>query len=138
MDVGHKLSVHKSFRRRPAHRLKVLCSFNLCPVYRGVWKHNPINRNSFFLFLRNRQQPKAPLNVFSRFLNTPQSKTSFKKIFHFSYLFLGLLLFFKNIVSNSNSAIFHADQKQVTLSSFAIPSLPGMISLCSFPILSDI
>ena len=34
-DIGHKLNVHNMFRRRPGRLLKVLCTFNLCPVSTG-------------------------------------------------------------------------------------------------------
>ena len=36
LDTGHKLNVHKTFRRRPGHLLNVLCTFNLRPVSTGV------------------------------------------------------------------------------------------------------
>ena len=32
VDTGLKLSVHKTFRRRPGRLLNVLCTFSLCPV----------------------------------------------------------------------------------------------------------
>ena len=32
VDTGHKLNVHKTFRRRPGRLLNVLCTFSLCPV----------------------------------------------------------------------------------------------------------
>ena len=35
VDTGHKLDVHKTFRRRPGRLLKVLCTFNLRPVSTG-------------------------------------------------------------------------------------------------------
>ena len=36
VDTGCKLNVHKTFRRRPARLLNVLCMFNLRPVSTGV------------------------------------------------------------------------------------------------------
>ena len=38
VDTGRKLNVHKTFRRRPGHLLNVLCTFNLRPVFTGVFK----------------------------------------------------------------------------------------------------
>ena len=41
VDTGHKLNVHKTFRRRPGRVLNVLCMFNLRPVSTGYitdWK----------------------------------------------------------------------------------------------------
>ena len=35
VDTGHKLNVHKTFRRRPGRLLNVLCTFNLGPVSTG-------------------------------------------------------------------------------------------------------
>ena len=35
VDTGRKLKVHKTFRRRPGRLLKVLCTFNVCPVSTG-------------------------------------------------------------------------------------------------------
>ena len=35
VDTGHKLNVHKTFRRCPGRLLKVLCTFNLRPVSTG-------------------------------------------------------------------------------------------------------
>ena len=32
VDTGHKLNVHKTFRRCPGRLLNVLCTFSLCPV----------------------------------------------------------------------------------------------------------
>ena len=32
VDTGRKLNAYKTFRRRPGHLLKVLCTFNLPPV----------------------------------------------------------------------------------------------------------
>ena len=38
LDTGHKLNVHKTFRRRFVRRLNVLCAFSLHPVSRvGEW-----------------------------------------------------------------------------------------------------
>ena len=34
-DMGRKLDVHKTFRRRPGRVLNVLCTFNIRPVSRG-------------------------------------------------------------------------------------------------------
>ena len=34
-STGRKLSIHKTFRRRPGRLLNVLCTFNLRPVSRG-------------------------------------------------------------------------------------------------------
>ena len=36
VDTGRKLNVHKTFRRRPARLLNVLCAFNLRPVSTGL------------------------------------------------------------------------------------------------------
>ena len=36
VDTERKLNVHKTFRRRPARLLNVLCTFNLRPVYTGI------------------------------------------------------------------------------------------------------
>ena len=36
VDTGRKLNVHKTFRRRPARLLNVLCMFNLCPMSTGL------------------------------------------------------------------------------------------------------
>ena len=36
LDTGHKLNVHKAFRRCPGRLLNVLCAFNLRPVSRGT------------------------------------------------------------------------------------------------------
>ena len=38
LDTGRKLNVHKTFRRRPRRLLNVLCTFNLRPVYTGIYK----------------------------------------------------------------------------------------------------
>ena len=38
VDTGRKLNVHKTFRRRPGRLLNVLCTFNLRPVFTGVFK----------------------------------------------------------------------------------------------------
>ena len=35
VDTGRKLSVHKTFRRRPGRLLNVLCTFNLRTVSTG-------------------------------------------------------------------------------------------------------
>ena len=35
VDIGRKLNVHKTFRRRPGRLLNVLCTFNLRPVSTG-------------------------------------------------------------------------------------------------------
>ena len=35
VDTGHKLNVHKTFRRRPGRLLNVLCTLNLRPVSTG-------------------------------------------------------------------------------------------------------
>ena len=35
VDTGHKLSEHKTFRRRPGRLLNVLCPFNLRTVSTG-------------------------------------------------------------------------------------------------------
>ena len=35
MHTGHKLNVHKRFRRRPGRLLNVLCTLNLRPVSTG-------------------------------------------------------------------------------------------------------
>ena len=35
-DTGRKLNVHKTFRRRPGRLLKVLCTFIVCSVPRGI------------------------------------------------------------------------------------------------------
>ena len=40
LDKGRKLSVHKSFRRRPICFLNVLYTFNLRPVARGIPPEN--------------------------------------------------------------------------------------------------
>ena len=34
LEIGRKLNVHKTFRRRPGRLLDVLCTFNLRPVSR--------------------------------------------------------------------------------------------------------
>ena len=39
VDTGRKLNVHKTFRRRPGRLLNVLCTFNLCPVSKGIRFH---------------------------------------------------------------------------------------------------
>ena len=39
VDTGRKLSVHKTFRRRPGRLLNVLCTFNLRPVSTGLVYH---------------------------------------------------------------------------------------------------
>ena len=36
VDTGHKLNVHKLFRRRPGRLLNVLCTFSLRPVSTGT------------------------------------------------------------------------------------------------------
>ena len=36
MDTRRKLNVHKTFSRRPGCLLNILCTFNLCPVSRGL------------------------------------------------------------------------------------------------------
>ena len=36
VDTGHKLNVHKTFRRCPGHLLNILCTFDLHPVFIGV------------------------------------------------------------------------------------------------------
>ena len=36
VDTGHKLNVHKTFRRPPGHLLNVLCTINLRPVSAGL------------------------------------------------------------------------------------------------------
>ena len=36
LGTGHKLNVHKMFKKRPARLLNVLCTFNLGPVSRGT------------------------------------------------------------------------------------------------------
>ena len=40
LDTGHKLNVHKTFRRRPGRLLNVLCKFKLRPVSRGKATHH--------------------------------------------------------------------------------------------------
>ena len=35
LDTGRKLNVHKTFRKRPRLLLKVLCTFNVRPVFKG-------------------------------------------------------------------------------------------------------
>ena len=43
LDTGHKLNVHKTFRRRPGRLLNVLCTFSLRPVstatLKELWIH---------------------------------------------------------------------------------------------------
>ena len=39
VDIGRKLNVHKTFRRRPERVLNVLCTFNLRPVSTGKPHH---------------------------------------------------------------------------------------------------
>ena len=36
VDLGLKLNVHKTFRKRPGHLLNVSCTFNLRPVSTGL------------------------------------------------------------------------------------------------------
>ena len=36
LDTGRKLNVHKTFRRRPALLLNVICTFIVRPVSRGM------------------------------------------------------------------------------------------------------
>ena len=46
VDTGHKLNVHKTFRRRPGRLLKVMCKFDLRPVSRGgviEWMTLPVS-----------------------------------------------------------------------------------------------
>ena len=37
VDTGRKMNVHKTFRRRPVSLLNVLSTFNLRPVYTGIY-----------------------------------------------------------------------------------------------------
>ena len=37
VDIGPKLNVHKTFRRRPGRLLNLLCTFNLRPVSTGYF-----------------------------------------------------------------------------------------------------
>ena len=48
VDTGRKLNVHKTFKRRPGRLLNVLCTFNLCPVSRGLF----INHNFWTLYIQ--------------------------------------------------------------------------------------
>ena len=50
MDTGHKLNVHKSFRRRPGRLLNVLCTFNLRPVFtgKGLLKYSCVITYTYF------------------------------------------------------------------------------------------
>ena len=36
VEIGRKLKVHKTFRRRPRRLLNVLCTFNLRPASTGI------------------------------------------------------------------------------------------------------
>ena len=38
VDKGRKLNVHNTFTRRPGRLLKVLCTFNVRPVSRGLFR----------------------------------------------------------------------------------------------------
>ena len=40
VDIGRKLNVHKTFRRRPGRLLNVLCTFNLRPASTGLLSKN--------------------------------------------------------------------------------------------------
>ena len=44
--LGHKLNVHKTFRRRPERLLNFLCTFNLRPKSTGKWNSWWINWTS--------------------------------------------------------------------------------------------
>ena len=46
MDTGRKLDVHKMFRTCPGRLLNVLCTFNLCPVSRGLTYDVQINHGT--------------------------------------------------------------------------------------------
>ena len=46
-DTGHKLNVHKKFRKRPGRLLNVLCTFNLRPVSTGNIQFLPISSGFF-------------------------------------------------------------------------------------------
>ena len=47
VDTGHKLNVHKTFRRRAGRLLNVLCTFNLRPASTGllVGEKNQLSTN---------------------------------------------------------------------------------------------
>ena len=67
VDTGHKLNVHKTFRRRPGRLLNVLCPFNLRPVSTGLLGIKTDHRLNFNTHIgeitkKNRQK----LNVLSR------------------------------------------------------------------------
>ena len=48
VDTGHKLNVHKTFRRRPGRLLNVICTFSLGPVSTGnKVLHGQVNFNDF-------------------------------------------------------------------------------------------
>ena len=36
LDTGYKLNLHKTFRRRSERSLNFLCTFDLCPVSKGL------------------------------------------------------------------------------------------------------
>ena len=44
VDIGRKLNVHKTFRRRPGPLLNVLCTFNLRPVSTGLFNFEKKDR----------------------------------------------------------------------------------------------
>ena len=50
VGTGRKLSLHKTFRRRPGRLLNVLCTFNLRPVSTGKEiRQKKIIQSNFFL-----------------------------------------------------------------------------------------
>ena len=54
VDVGLKLNVHQTFRRRPGRLLNVLCKFSLLPVSTGLVE--AINRHKKFFLTCSAQQ----------------------------------------------------------------------------------
>ena len=53
VDTGHKLNVHKTFRRYPGRLLNILCTFDLYPVFMGV---------TGCYFIHPSPRPPSPLN----------------------------------------------------------------------------
>ena len=74
VDTGRKLTVHKTFRRRPGRLLNVWCTFNLRPVSTGkvLWKrrYNNLLKNSktfifFIIKVRNANLLELNCGIYS-------------------------------------------------------------------------
>ena len=72
VDTGRKLNAHKTFRRRPARLLNVLCTFNL----RSVSTRRCISFSSFSLCPKRRNRPAMfRIEIKINFWEYPASKT---------------------------------------------------------------